>query len=194
MLLAAGQSKRMGRHKLLLPLGDGTILSKTLENILAAEIGQVYLVLGHNKDAVLAHLEEKNLLSKVNIIENPLYVTGQSSSVKVGVSALPPGHGAMFALGDQPLVSSGLYKHIAMVYTEGKAPIVLPVNSEGKRGNPTVFAPELFAEIMALKGDTGPRALLEKYKTQADSILSDESAIFFDIDNEDAYNKIKNLF
>lgn len=189
VVLAAGQSKRMGQHKLLLPFGEETILTQTLKNILQARIGTIYLVVGHHKEDIYKVLEQKGLLEEVCIIVNPSYETGQSSSVKSGIQALPEKNGAMFALGDQPLVTPALYQELAQAYRGGRHPLVVPVDAQGKRGNPTVFAPELFPEIAQLQGDTGPRSLLDKYQDRILHVLSQEAGIHFDIDTKEAYEK-----
>ncbi len=185
IVLAAGESKRMGRQKLLLPFGAENVIAKTLNNLRQAGICPIYLVVGYKKQELLNSINTEGL----RIIENSQYQTGQSSSVKAGIKAIPRGYGAMFVLGDQPLIPPSLYKEIADAYKKGLAPIVLPEDNKGKRGNPAVFAPELFEEIMALRGDTGPRGLLEKYKESSQAVISDEAGIFLDLDTFAAYEE-----
>lgn len=185
IVLAAGEAKRMGRSKLLLPFGALTVLGRTLDNLKKGGIGSIYLVVGHQREELLASIDTRGL----HIVENEDYQKGQSTSVKQGIAALPPGYGAMFVLGDQPLIPPEVYRHLAEAYQNGRAPIVLPVNEEGKRGNPAVFAPELFEEISLLAGDTGPRSLLEKYKDLSQAVYSQEQGIFLDLDTQAAYEK-----
>jgi molybdenum cofactor cytidylyltransferase len=190
IVLAAGQSRRMGVHKLLMPFGKGVILTAVLENIIASAAGEIYLITGYGHENVVAAIKKNGLFEKIQIIYNPLYETGQSSSVKRGIGVLPLGFGAMFALGDQPLVTASLYSKVAAVYAEGAANIVFPVDEEGRRGNPVVFAPQLFPDIMKLNGDRGPRALIAKYDFE--TVLTAEKGPFCDIDTREEYeNSLK---
>ncbi len=183
IVLAAGASTRMGRQKLLLPWGKTTVLGCTLENLRQSGVTPLILVVGHQWQTVLAAVDTGGF----QVAVNDDYLQGQSTSVRRGIGLLPAGYGAMFVLGDQPLVSSPLYRQLAQAYRESDAPVVLPVDFQGKRGNPVVFAPELIAQMTDLRGDQGARSLIQRYQKDILTVTTAERGIFLDLDTPQAY-------
>ena len=185
VVLAAGASARMGSPKLLLPWGDDTMLGRTLANAIAGGIDPLTVVCGANAAAVAAEAKAKGL----PWLHNEDYAKGQSTSLICGLKAAPPGFGILFILGDMPAVQPQSYAALADAYRESEALLVLPVNAKGQRGNPTVWAPQLFPEIARLSGDTGARELITKYREQTLLLTLDDAGIFTDIDTPDDYER-----
>src|SRR5262245_36397489 len=124
VVLAAGTASRMGRQKLLLPVGEGQPLIRlSVERILAAGLEDVVVVLGRDADAVAAALAGL----PVRTVVNPRYAEGQSTSLRVGLDALrPETEAAVIALGDQPLPAPALIGRLVTAHRQTRQPIVVP--------------------------------------------------------------------
>lgn len=183
IVLAAGESRRMGRPKLLLPLGDDTVLGHTLANALAGGVSPLIVVCGAYATEVAAQAEAKGL----PCVFNAAYGAGQSSSLIAGLRAAPRDHGLMFILADQPFILPASYAALAAAYRHSQALIVAPQCPDGRRGNPVIIAPQLFAEINLLRGDTGARLVLEKYHSSILFVPLDDEGLLMDLDTEADY-------
>ena len=157
VVLAAGTSSRMGRQKLLLPVGEGrALLRLSVERVLAGGLDDVVVVLGRDADEVAAALSGL----PVRTVLNPRYAEGQSTSLRAGLGALRPGTEAVVvALGDQPLPDPGLIGRLVAVFRDTRRPVVAPRYRDG-RGNPVLFAAALFDELRAVTGDQGGRGVI----------------------------------
>ena len=106
VILAAGMSKRMGSPKQLLKLGDKYLLQLVVEAAVKSKLEKIYLVLGYQHERILGKLHGLRKNPKIEILHNPGFEEGMSSSVKYGVGAAQSEFDAvMFLLGDQPFVS-----------------------------------------------------------------------------------------
>ncbi len=159
IVLAAGTSSRMGRQKLLLPVTGGRPLVRlSVERVLAAALDHVVVVVGREAEAVRAALAGL----PVRVVPNPRYAEGQSTSLRAGLEALPPGtEAAVLALGDQPLPDPALIRRLVARFRQGDAAVVVPRYQDG-RGNPVLFAAAVFAELRELTGDQGGRGVVAR--------------------------------
>lgn len=184
IILAAGQSKRMGKNKLFLPWENNlTVLETTINNAQSSNLESLIVVTGYEQEKVAPIIEKNNLLS----VHNSQYAEGQSGSLKAGISILDNNCAAMFILGDQPLVEKNTINDLIALYQQTDALIVAPLGVDGKRGNPTIFSPELFDEINNLSGDTGARELFEKYAERVEYLHVDNNSVNIDIDDPEQY-------
>jgi len=189
IVLAAGESARMGRTKQLLPFRDRTVVECVVAAALASSLSYLVVVLGHEAEHIRPLLRGKNLVIAVN----PDYADGQSSSLKTGLRALTEETEAvLFLLGDQPLITPECIDLILSAYRTSPAPIVLPVYA-GRRGNPALFSRETFPHIATLSGDCGARAIFEKYADRILTLPVADPAIHFDIDTEEDYRSLLRL-
>jgi molybdenum cofactor cytidylyltransferase len=158
IVLAAGLSRRMGRPKLLLRLDEKPVIRIAVEHVLAAGVEPIMVVTGTQ------HQELADALAglPVILVNNPSPETGQASSIRVGIAALPPdAEAVLIALGDQPFVPAGVVAGLlAALRTTGKA-IAAPRYRDG-RGNPVLFRRETFEELRAVSGDQGARSVVER--------------------------------
>lgn len=186
IVLAAGEGSRMGRTKQLLPFRGKSILECVVDSALASSLHQIIVVLGHEADRIRPLMADR----AVNLVLNPDYRLGQSSSLKTGLRAVAEDTGAvLFLLGDQPLVSPALIDRILAAHAASFSPIVLPV-SAGRRGNPVLFSRETFIRLEALNDDCGARPLFEEYAGHILYLSVDDDTIHFDIDTEDDYERL----
>jgi molybdenum cofactor cytidylyltransferase len=216
LILAAGSSSRMQReqdhyHKLLLPLGQGTVLSHVLAAALASQAQPIVLVLGHQSTQVRASITpylDTQAHRDIIITENAAYAQGMSTSLHTGIKVLlnqdhqqqddlpmqdtspfPTCDGVLVLLGDQPLITSGLLNQlIEKRYATGKR-IIAPLYN-GKRGNPVLFAATLFPELLTVTGDEGGRSVIEKHRTEVETLTIDNSQPWYDVDTWEAYQQV----
>lgn len=189
VVLAAGRSTRMGEPKQLLRLGGKTLLEQVLENVRAARVTDVVLVLGCAAETIVQQVSVEG----VNVVVNEAYQNGMGSSLHVGLSALDPmTDAALIVLADQPFVRPQTYHKIIEQYQQSDAQIVVPTY-RGFRGNPVLLDRSVFSEVMALTGDIGCRAIFGDHPDGIAKVAVDDIGILVDIDDKDDLAKAQRL-
>ncbi|MBI4594995.1 MAG: nucleotidyltransferase family protein [Candidatus Tectomicrobia bacterium] len=195
LILAAGESKRFGANKLLLPLGRKLVIELVLENFLASELMEIILVLGYQagllKEKILGYYNTH--APRLKLIENINYQEGMSTSIKAALPFLDPSAEAvMIALGDQPLVSTNLINEVLSAYHQSGKKIVAPCFN-GQRGHPVVISLAFRRQIESIEGDMGLREILQHYKNDLLIFNTGDPAVIMDLDTREDYEKcIKN--
>ena len=185
IILAAGGSTRFGEPKQLLDWHGKPLVSHVAQLALDAGLDPVVVVTGADHDAVSEALRGV----QVAVACNPGWASGQGSSVRLGIEALPEGvGGAVFLLVDQPLIPPELIKKIIEGHRRNPAAIILPVLG-GQAGNPVLFDKQVFDDLTQLGGDVGGRVLFEKYPTR--EVPWDDERIQQDIDTPEDYQRIR---
>ncbi len=186
ILLAAGTSSRMGRPKQLLDWGGIPLVRHVAEQALASQMTGLVIVIGAAANAVRAALA--GLDGPVLIVENPDYASGQASSLRAGLGALPStARAALVLLVDQPLVTPGLLDKLIAAYGEHPASLALIPCYKGRRGNPVLLASGLFSELQGLVGDVGARDVLAAHAAEVVKIAVDDPAVEADMDTPEDY-------
>lgn len=183
VVLAAGESRRMGRPKMLLPYGGKTILESLLDTILTTPIPRIMVVLGAERRKI------SSLLSPypVETVFNPDYRTGMLSSVQAGFAALPREAGAAVVfLGDQPFVSAAVVARLCEASARSPRSIVLPVVG-GRRGHPVLIPSVFWDEIPSLSPEVGLRELIRRHGQNILEVAVEEEDILLDIDDPESY-------
>ena len=179
VILAAGASSRFGSPKQLAFWQNSTFLETVVDTALAAPANPVIVVLGANADACRRKLGNRR---QVTLVINENWAEGQSTSMKAGLKAVPDSaEAALFLLVDQPLIQPETIAKLVERYQQTQTPLVWP-EFEGKRGNPVLFSRSLFAQMMRVKGDTGARPVLMKYKSQAERVSVLDEGVLLDFD------------
>lgn len=190
LLLAAGQSRRMGsQNKLLAELDAKPMVRHAAETLLQSDAEGLTVVTGHETDAVRAVLSDL----PAHYTFNPDYAQGLAETVKRGIAALPDtAEGALICLGDMPRLRVETLNKLIAAFDpiEGRS-ICVPVY-QGKRGNPVLFARRFFPEILELSGDTGAKALIGAYEDHAVEVLVDDPGVLLDLDTPEALNAERN--
>lgn len=188
VVLAAGRSSRMGGpNKLLALLGGKPLVRHAVEHALAAEVGPVVVVTGHQAEAV----EQALAGLPVRFAANPDFASGLSTSLKAGISELDADiGGAVVVLGDMPLVAPAVIRRLAAVFGEHPSAKAVVPTLLGERGNPVLVGRRLFAEIDRLSGDTGARKLIEAAGADLIETPVDDPGIHRDIDTPEALAKL----
>jgi molybdenum cofactor cytidylyltransferase len=183
IVLAAGESRRMGSPKMILPYKGMTIIEKVLENVLASDVEKVVTVLGSNKDEVLKVIEKFPVLHCIN----SNYKNGMLSSVKCGFEFLPADfRGALVFLGDQPMAETSVINKMINAYNESGKGILVPV-FENKRGHPLLADKKYRDEIINLDDPEGLKGLLRRHPDDLLEVLTENPSVLMDIDTREDY-------
>jgi molybdenum cofactor cytidylyltransferase len=184
IILAAGAASRMGQPKLLLQWEDETLIHRAARTASAAGLEPVIVVTGANSQEITACVKDL----AVQIVNNPNWQSGQSTSVRVGIQALPEHTlAAVFLLGDQPFVSIGLIQKLVDTYLQTKPTILAPFVGD-KRTNPVLFDHSVFEILCQLQGDTGARSIFGQYPPAA--MTWPDERLLFDVDTPGDYEKL----
>lgn len=178
MLLAAGEAKRMGTLKQLLPIGDTTMVEKTLDNLLASRVSEVIVVLGHRAEEVKRKIASR----PVRVVENPRYRQGMGTSIATGLRFVSPKTQAvMLVLADQPFVDSQTINHLIEAFNHHNKGIVIPTY-QGRRGHPLIFAMKYKAPLSQLAEDIGGREIIREHPEDALEVPVACEGVIIDID------------
>jgi molybdenum cofactor cytidylyltransferase len=189
IILAAGLSRRMGKVKSLLPWGDSLLLDRVIENANFSTLSSLIVVLGHEADII----REKIDFKAAKVVVNSEYGTGQSSSLRAGLDALPVGtDGAMFLLGDQPFVSTKIINNLICAFQKQPSGLIIPTY-EGKRGNPVLVHSSIFDMVQGITGDTGARVIFRSLGSQVREVEVTNPGILVDIDTLEEYRRFVHL-
>ncbi len=183
IVLAAGLSRRMGsENKLLLKFKTESILKTTIRNLLAADVDEIIVVLGHEADLVAEEIKE----FKVKSVLNPTFQNGMNGSIKKGINTAGENANAfMICLADQPLISSKVYNTIIEnfkhEYSKDNRIIQVPY-FKSHRGNPACFSAIYKDKLMNNPSQSGARQVIEENIEKMIKITLDEESILLDID------------
>ena len=193
VVLAAGQSRRMGAlNKLLIEVDGEPMVRRVAAAALASKAEPVVVVTGHEAERVRAALAGLD----VTFAHNPDYAEGMSSSLQRGVEALDPARapaldGAVVCLGDMPRTSAELIDRLIAGFNplEGRA-VGVPT-WRGKRGNPVLWAARYFGEIRNLSGDVGARHLIGDHADAVYEVESPDRSVTIDVDTPEALDALR---
>jgi len=183
IILAAGESRRMGEPKQLMPLGKTTILQHTVDNFLNSEVHDVIVVVGYRAEEVISLIADRS----VTITVNSAYREGMSTSIIAGLSLISEKtQGIMLALADQPFIDSHTINHLIEAFGAHNENIAIPVY-QGKRGHPIIFAIKYKEALLRLKGDIGGREIIGQHPDDILEVPVNCEGICVDIDTVDNY-------
>jgi molybdenum cofactor cytidylyltransferase len=183
ILLAAGESKRMGKPKQLMPWGKSTILTQAIDNLKSSAVDEIIVVLGYRAEEITKTIATK----PVEIAISPNYKQGMSAAIIAGLNLVASqSQAVMLALGDQPLVDSQTINRLIDEFYNHDKGIVIPTY-HGKRGHPVIFAIKYKPELLELKGDIGGREIIKNHPDDTLEVAADSEGVISDIDNRSDY-------
>ncbi len=188
VVLAAGQSSRMGgRNKLLLPLDGETVLHRTVRTVLAAGVQETVVVTGHQGREVMRAVVDL----PVTLQPNLRHEEGQMRSVAAGVAALAHATDAILVCpGDMPLLTADDLRVLMEAFcAHSEHSIVIPRHG-GERGNPIVFASAYAPEVAAGRRLIGCRKLAQQYPEETWYFEADHDRYTTDLDTPEDYRRV----
>ena len=186
VLLAAGESRRMGEFKQLLPFGDKTFVECCVDNLLASRVDEVVVVTGHREADIRGAVGNRNVL----FAHNTDYRDGMSSSIKRGVEAVSKESRAyLIALVDQPQIGADIINRVIGTYEKAAALIVIPTY-EGRNGHPIILDAKLRDEILAIDPAKGLRQVVRSHSSEAVRVEVSTDAVLIDFDYPEDYKRI----
>jgi molybdenum cofactor cytidylyltransferase len=178
VILAAGASTRMGTQKLLLRFGNEPLIRRVARQICEVGFDDVLIVVGHEYTAVVEALKGLPLRHAVNAD----YARGMGSSFRTAIENLD-GDAALFALADQPLVTSREYRMLLDLYLKESPPII-SVRYGDVMAPPHLLTREFFPELASL--EHGARPVLQRHAERT-RVLHFPHELLLDVDTPEDY-------
>ena len=193
IILAAGQSKRMGQPKMLLTWGETTVLDQVIKTVQLAGIDQIIVITGGAREQVEGIVTEYGL----RVVHNSNYDGGEMlSSLQCGlrvisesaISTSISSDAALICLGDQPQIQEGIIRSIANRFFKTGSGLVVP-SYRMQRGHPWLVSGAYWDEILQMQTSQTPRDFLNLHASEIDYINTDNSSIISDLDTYEDYLK-----
>lgn len=187
VVLAAGTSSRLGRPKQVLDLGGEPVLDHVLRAAAMSRVAGTVLVLGYQAEVIGSVIGD---FGQVTVV-NPDYAEGQSTSLRVGIAALPAtASGALILLGDQPLVPTSLIDRLVDRFeTSGVRDRFVQTRYGGVPAPPVLIGQGWFGAVETITGDQGARELIREHHAHVSFVESDQRHPL-DIDTEEDYRAL----
>jgi molybdenum cofactor cytidylyltransferase len=183
LVLAAGGSRRLGRPKQLLPVGDGTLLDATLATVRRCGLDQVVVAVGGGADEVLEAVD----LGGCDVVRNDVYDAGCSSSISAALPVVDPAaEGIVLFLGDQPLVDPST---VAALVARARAAELAVCSYDDGLGHPFWLGRALFDRLATLHGDKAVWKLVDE-AGDAVVTVAVPGAVPVDVDTEEDYERL----
>jgi molybdenum cofactor cytidylyltransferase len=185
ILLAAGESRRIGVPKPLLEWAGETLIEYQVRQLSEARVDHVITVLGHRADEVRPLAERAG----ATVVINDRYAEGRASSLRAGAAAVPPGAAEIAVLNvDQPRPASVTARLLAEHLASG-ALITLPTY-QGKRGHPALLCGSLLPELLAATdADEGLHAVIHRHASDVREVAFDTPVVLLDINTREDYER-----
>lgn len=191
IILAAGESKRMGeQNKLMLPFRGKTMVENIVDVVLGSDVDEAIVVLGHEAERVKTVLSDRPL----QFVTNHYYQQGMTSSIQCGVKvADSQSQGLMICLSDMPLIQVDDLNYLLEYFQQSVRlnpdAIVLPV-FQGQRGHPVIFSSSYKPEILAHQAPNGCKRIIQQHSPQVLAVEMGADRLLKDIDTENDYQKL----
>ena len=186
IILAAGESKRMGQPKMLLPWGEGTVISHVITVFRNAGVEDVLVITGGARESI----EDAISHYKVRAVYNKDFANGEMlSSIQCGIRALlHQTQAVLIGLGDQPQVQERSVKMVCDVYAENKSNIVVP-SYKMRRGHPWLIMRPLWDDLLNLEYPHTPRDFLNAHSENIQYVNINSPDILADLDTPEEYQR-----
>jgi len=185
IVLAAGEGRRMGGPKALLPFGGATMLEYLLATCRRAGLRRTILVLGAEAERIRRTLS----LGDAYVVINEKYTSGQTSSVKVALASLEPSaQGFMLFPVDVPLIRPGLCRKMLSLFRPGRGMIVVP-SFAGRRGHPALYDIRYREEFLALGDEEPAHRVIRSHEDAVAYVEAEDDSVLFDVDTPEDYRE-----
>ena len=187
LILAAGESSRMGTDKATLTYRDRTFLELAVQTLREIEIERIAVVLGHHAQEIQRHVK----IEAAQVVINPDYTSGQTSSLQVGLRTLIADdlEAVLLCLVDHPAVCAETVRRIVAAFRQCGAPVVIPTY-QGRRGHPVLIARQVFDELLQLASDAGADSVVRRYRPATQFVEVEDEGVVIDVDDPESYQRL----
>ena len=185
-ILAAGESKRMGQPKALVPFQGSTFVAHLLAATRHPRVGLTRVVLGAGAEGIRANLK----LDASCIVVNADWPRGQLSSIHAAIRSLPAGatEGILICPVDHPLISAHLVGQLIAAFDAGGKSIVLPKH-HGRRGHPVLFGAAVYEELLAAPLAVGARQVVWTHAAEVMEVETEEEGVILNLNDPETVRK-----
>jgi molybdenum cofactor cytidylyltransferase len=187
LILAAGESSRMGTPKATLAYRGHTFLELIVQTLREGGLERIVAVLGHQAEDIQRQVK----LEAAQVVVNPDYRSGQTSSLQAGLRALIADdlEAVLLCLVDHPAVSAETVRRIVAAFRLRGAPVVIPTY-QGRRGHPVLIGRQLFDELLGLACDAGADSVVRRYRPATQLVEVEDEGIVTDVDDPEGYRRL----
>jgi molybdenum cofactor cytidylyltransferase len=187
LILAAGESSRMGTPKAMLTYRGRTFLERIVETLREGELERMVVVLGHQAEEIQRQVK----IEAAQVVINPDYRSGQTSSLQAGLRALIADdlEAILLCLVDHPAVAAETVRKIVATFRQCGAPVVIPTY-QGRRGHPVLIGRQVFGELLGLTCDAGADSVVRKYRPATQFVEVEDEGIVMDVDDGESYRRL----
>jgi molybdenum cofactor cytidylyltransferase len=185
-ILAAGESRRMGTPKALLPYRGKTFAEYLLEVTNHPRVGMKRIVVGAHAQEISSRLSAAG----ANIVINQEWQQGQLSSIQAAIRSVPPNEtgGLLLCPVDHPLVSAKLISRLIAEFDASGKPIVIPTFHH-KRGHPLIFAASLYPELLSASPEVGARQVVWAHAVDVLEIPTEEEGVVLNLNDPETFRR-----
>jgi molybdenum cofactor cytidylyltransferase len=187
LILAAGESSRMGTDKAMLAYRGQTFVEAIVQTLREADIQRIIVVLGHHAEEIQRHAK----IEAAQVVINPDYRSGQKSSLQVGLRALLADdvEAILLCLVDHPAVAAETVRKIVATFRQSGAPVVIPTYQD-RRGHPVLIGWQVFDELLALASDAGADSVVRRYRPATHFVEVEDEGVVMDVDDPESYRRL----
>jgi len=193
VLLAAGDSTRMGSPKAILDAPDGRpFVASIVRSLAAAGVGEIVIVTGRDHDRVVAVIDDDAPPLRPRFVRNPDPSRGQLSSLWAGMDACVTAdtEALMVTLVDVPLIAPDTIRRVIDVWRRTRAPIVRPAIGD-RHGHPVIFDRAVLEELRAAPLDAGAKAVVRAHAGEVVDVPVDDEGSLTDVDTPADYDALR---
>jgi len=194
-VLAAGESRRMGSPKALLPDRQGVpFITRIIQTLRSAHLTDVLVITGSQHEGIAAAVAQAHLDSAVRFARNPDPTRGQLSSIWTALDSSPDDtDGLLMTLVDVPMITTATVRAVIDAWNTTRAPVVRPI-VDGRRGHPVIFDRRIFDELRAAPLDTGARLVVRAHWGESVDVPVADRGSIVDIDTPAEYERLRNEY
>jgi|SRR5215472_12862298 len=187
VILAAGESRRMGEPKALVAVQGRTFIEHLFDATRLPRIGITRIVLG----AYAAEIRAKLEFDAAMIVVNPYWPSGQLSSIQAAIRSLPARttEGVVICPVDHPLVSQHLISELISRFDSSGKAIVLPTH-RGKRGHPVIFRASLYEELLVASPKVGARQVVWSHALEVQEVSTEEQGVILNLNDPESLKTV----
>jgi len=187
LILAAGESSRMGTPKATLVYCGRTFLELIVQTLRAGGLERLAVVLGHQAEDIQREVK----LEPAQVVINADYRSGQTSSLQAGLRTLITDdlEAVLLCLVDHPAVCAETVRRIVAIFRQRSAPVVIPTY-HGRRGHPVLIGRQVFEELLGLAGDAGADSVVRRYRPTTQFVEVEDEGVVIDVDDPESYRRL----